>query len=163
MTTEPSTTPPDRETHEVDPERLDPGEWSHTSDRWIGRGDIAASYCADRIGMSNAIRKPFEWRGRLWVCTGTQHPSGHAEVYAIVEPHQFPRAATTYAEKVRDAEAARKDPHGFYDGMTVKHGGKTFVVCGPPVAIVPGRTQQASLFDASADPQPRPAGKGRAR
>ncbi|MBL0922088.1 MAG: hypothetical protein IBJ10_08155, partial [Phycisphaerales bacterium] len=58
----------------------------------------------------------------------------------------FDGAATTYAEKTRDSEAARKDPLGFYHGMTVRHGGKQWVMCGPPIGFKPGPPAQADLF-----------------
>jgi hypothetical protein len=46
---------------------------------------------------------------------------------------------TNYRDKTgtaEGAEAARNDPNGFYDRMTVKHGGQQFVLCGPEVQIV---------------------------
>jgi hypothetical protein len=33
-------------------------------------------------------------------------------------------------------EVARSDPNGFYDQMTVKHGGQEFVLCGSKVQIM---------------------------
>jgi hypothetical protein len=48
----------------------------------------------------------------------------------------FTGKTTTYSEKTdraEDAEAARNDPNGFYHGMTIKHGGESFVLCGPPI------------------------------
>lgn len=57
-------------TIEVPPSRLAPGEWSHELIRQIGEGDIHASYSADRIAMSNAVRRPFQHAGARWVCVG---------------------------------------------------------------------------------------------
>jgi hypothetical protein len=51
----------------------------------------------------------------------------------------FNGTPTTYHDKSGTsecAEAARNDPNGFYDRMTVKHGGQQFVLCGPEVQIV---------------------------
>jgi len=54
-------------TYAVYPARLAWGQWCHKTDRQIGRGDIHASYSADRIGMNQPIRQPFPWKGSLWV------------------------------------------------------------------------------------------------
>jgi len=54
----------------------------------------------------------------------------------------FSGTPTNYRDKTGAAEgaaAARNDPNGFYDHMTVKHGGQEFVLCGPEVEIVAGQ------------------------
>ena len=41
---------------------------------------------------------------------------------------------------------ARHDPNGFYHGMTVNHGGKPYVLSGPPAELEPGEPRQMELF-----------------
>ncbi len=45
--------------HIVDPSRLASGQWCHKAEKQIGEGDIRASYSADRIGMSQPVRRPW--------------------------------------------------------------------------------------------------------
>jgi hypothetical protein len=133
----------------IDPARLASGEWCHRTDRTIGQGDINASYSADRIGMGQPIRRPFAWRGGLWVYVGGSSRGKatiSAEAYRLTHPSVFDGELTTYREKTMDGDAARGDPKGFYHGMSVKHGGADFVLCGPPVTFIPGQTEQLSLF-----------------
>ena len=132
----------------IDPARLASGAWCHRAERTIGEGDIHAAYSADRIGMGQPVRRPFTWRGGLWVCTGISSHGRNvsAEAYRLTPPAVFDGAPTTYREKTMDGDAARGDAKGFYHGMTVKHGGADFVLCGPPVTFVPGQTEQLSLF-----------------
>ncbi len=106
-----------------------------------------ASYSAERIGMDQPIRKPFEWRGALWVCVGTSHRGAPAaECYRLAHPHNFAGTPTTYAEKTRDGDAARADPLGFYHGMRVRCAGQTLILHGPPARFIPGQRAQLSLF-----------------
>jgi hypothetical protein len=139
---------PQVETFSVDPARLASGEWRHDLQKTIGRGDINASYSADRIGMGQPIRKPFEWRGGLWVCVSMTYLKGvvSAEAYRLVHPARFSREPVSYAQKTRDGYAARHDANGFYHGMTVKHAGALMVLCGPPARIEPGVALQMDLF-----------------
>ena len=133
----------------IDPARLASGEWCHRAEKQIGQGDINASYSADRIGMGQPVRKPFSWQGGLWVCVGNHYRGKDtlsAEAYRLAHPATFDGKPLTYAEKTRDGDAARADANGFYHGMTVKHAGATFVLCGPPVTFVAGQTEQLSLF-----------------
>jgi hypothetical protein len=131
-------------THAVDPARLRWGAWCHRTEKNVGQGDIAGSYSADRIGMGEPLRKPFEWKGSLWVCVGQSHDS--AEAYRLTHPQTFHGTALTYRDKTADGEAARNDPDGFYHGMAVKHAGTTFVLSGPPALLVAGETVQLDLF-----------------
>jgi hypothetical protein len=133
---------------EVDPARLAPGAWCHKAEKTLGQGDIYGSYSADRIGMNQPVRKPFEWRGSLWACVGMSGRGGvrQAEAYRLVHPQGFSDAPTTYREKTRDGDAARGDPQGFYHGMTVRHAGQTIVLQGPPATFVPGQIAQLDLF-----------------
>jgi len=94
------------------------------------------------------VRKPFEWRGGLWVCVSIHYLKGDvtAEAYRLIHPAGFSGGPVSYAQKTRDGEAARSDPNGFYHGMTVKHAGALMVLSGPPVRIEQGATMQMDLF-----------------
>ena len=132
----------------VDPARLAPGQWCHRREKTLGEGDIHASYSADRIGMGQPVRKPFLWEGKPWVCTGMSWLKGavSAEAYRLAHPAVFDGTPVSYGQKTADSDAARADPMGFYHGMTVRHGGASFVLCGPPLILVPGQAEQLSLF-----------------
>lgn len=147
----------DLETHEVDADRLKHGEWSHDTEKLIGEGDIVGSYSGDRIGMGQPIRRPFTWRGELWVCTSIAGGKGpiEAEAYRLIDPDSFKGAATTYVEKTRDAEAARADPMGFYHGVAIVCRGRKMVLAGPPVWLIPSAVPQAGLFDGIAKEKSR--------
>jgi hypothetical protein len=136
------------DTYAVDPARFRAGEWCHRAQKTIGQGDISASYSAERIGMNQPIRKPFDWKGALWVCVGMTFCNGtqSAEAYRLVHPQLFKGEPLTYAAKTADADAARADPEGFYHGMIVRHAGQSFVLCGPPVTLVPGASEQLELW-----------------
>jgi len=133
----------------VDPARLASGRWCHRAEKTLGKGDIAGSYSADRIGMGQPVRKPFSFEGALWTCVGTG-PYGdgllYAEAYRLVHQVAFKDTPVSYAERVANGDYARADPNGFYHGMRVRHAGQDFVLCGPPVIFVPGETQQLVLF-----------------
>src|SRR5580704_2679792 len=130
--------------HSVDPARLRWGTWRHRVEKVLGEGDIAASYSADRIGLGEPLRKPFEWKGSLWVCVSRSDQK--AEAYRITHPQAFSGEPLSYRAKVTDSGAARSDPNGFYHGMSVTHAGTTFVLCGPPAMFVAGETRQMDLF-----------------
>jgi hypothetical protein len=146
MTTEQQQTAP--AVFPVDPSRLAPGEWRHDLQKTIGRGDIYASYSAMQIGMNQPVRKPFAWKGGLWVCVSITSKGGDvsAEVYRLVHPQAFAGQATSYRDKTLDGGAARNGPNGFYHGMSVKHGGGVMVLCGPPASLVCGEAEQMDLF-----------------
>jgi len=146
-----------RVVHEVDPARLAPGRWCHERDAEIGEGDIAGSYSADKIAMENAVRKPFRWNGAPHVSTGSFGAGERLvhEAYRLVDASVFKGAPTTYAEKSKDGEAARRDPMGFYHGMTVRQGGRQLVMCGPPVGFKAGPSPQADLFAGLQSPRTR--------
>lgn len=135
-------------TIKVPPSRLATGSWSHELDRQTGEGDIRASYSADRIGMAQPVRRPFNHEGGRWVCVGF-YPGAIAEAYRLTHPSAFDGTPTTYGQKVHanGGRDARSDPMGFYHGMTVRSGGEELVLCGPPVRFVPGEELQRSLFD----------------
>jgi hypothetical protein len=143
MTKQTDNTSDDR-CHAVDPDRLAAGEWSHTSNRQIGEGDIHASYSADRIGMGKPVRKPFRFAGGLWVCVGCSGKG--AEAYRLSRLSEFVGETFDYGERVRDGQAGRSDPLGFYHGMRVCHAGQEFILTGPAVRFVAGEREQLSLF-----------------
>ena len=134
----------------VDPARLQPGAWSHRQNRQIGEGDISASYSADRIGLSKPVRKPFRWQGGLCIAVSKHSVDGThtAEAYKLISVDHFAGEPTTYRDKTADAESARRDPNGFYHGMTVRHAGRDLVLVGPPVCFIEGPVRQPGLFDA---------------
>jgi hypothetical protein len=133
------------EIHPVDPARLQHGTWSHEHDETIGEGDIMASYSGDTIAMESRVRKPFQYKGRLWVCVGTRGRGGvmEAEAYRLTLAAAFAKA-TTYREKlsIDNGDCARNDPQGFYHGMAVQAGGQAMVMCGPPALFVADEAQR---------------------
>jgi len=132
------------ETFDVDPSRLALGQWSHEFNETVREGDIAASYCADTIALEKKTRKPFIFRGDLWVAVS--RCGGVAEAYRLVPIDDFNAAAVGYSEKTKDCEAARGDPDGFYHGVGVKFRKDWFVLNGPPAVFIPGQVQQPGLF-----------------
>jgi hypothetical protein len=144
-----STSEADQLVYAVDPARLRPGGWCRRRQRMIGEGDIAAAYSADKIGMGAPVRKPFEWQGSLWVTVGTNHLEPSAKAYRLIDPAVFDGEPTTYGAKTRDSEAARRDPLGFYHGLSVRQAGRTLLLCGPPALFVEGESEQLDLFGAA--------------
>ena len=132
----------------VDPARLRSGKWCHRAEKTIGQGDISASYSGDRIGMGKPLRKPFSWKGGLWVCVGGSYRGNEivAKAYRLTHPQLFEGNPVTYAEKTADGDAARDDPNGFYHGMKVTCAGVDYVLAGPPISFVPGQCEQLDLF-----------------
>lgn len=114
--------------------RLKSGYWCHTANRQQDQGDIRAAYSADLIAMENRIRRPFRLQGWLCVTVGLRNqPEEHAVAYQLLELSAFDGVSTTYGQ--RDHDAARQSTEGFYHGMTVKHGKRTYVLVGPPIVI----------------------------
>lgn len=105
------------------------------------KGDIAAAYSADMIGMKNQVRSPFRFQGGLWVCTSI---GTHCEAYRLVPLEQFDEVARLYREKSRNGDAARNDPNGFYHGMKVQHRRQWFVLQGPPHSPSPGNATRCA-------------------
>jgi len=130
-------------THAVEPGRLDRGKWSHEFNKQVGEGDIAASYSADAIGMRGTVRRPFVFRGDLWVNVG--QGSSVVKAYRLV-PIDDGAGRTEYRDKTRDCEAARANPMGFYHGIAVRYRSDWFVLTGPPACFVPGAHEQPGLF-----------------
>lgn len=133
----------------VDPARLTHGTYCHDTEEEIGEGDIVASYSADRICTGASIRKPFGWKGGLWVCVSIQGRGDGTqtlEAYRLTPACAFTNDATTYSRKVSidHGKFARNDPHGFYHGMTVQSGSENMVLTGPPALFVADETQRAA-------------------
>ncbi len=129
-------------TRDVNPARLAWGTFDHQQNDYVNEGDIPASYSGDSIAMGQPVRKPFRMDGEMWVAIGLSNRG--AQAYRLCPLRIFNGIPTTYPEKTGSAalaEAARNDPNGFYDRMTVKHGGKEFVLCGPEVQIVAGQSE----------------------
>ncbi len=96
--------------------RLTHGTYCHDTEQEIGEGDIVGSYSADRICENDSIRKPFAWKGGLWVCISFQSRDGIQTVkaYRLSPPTLFAGEPTTYRRKVSidDGDFARHDPQG---------------------------------------------------
>jgi hypothetical protein len=123
------------------------------------RGDINASYSADRIASGQPVRKPFQHDGTLWVCTGisgsglTASGSTEHEAYRLIPVRAFEGKPTSYSERTGTADAAetaRHDPKGFYHGIVVKFTGEALVLRGPPLRFVPSNAP----LRPGADPEP---------
>jgi hypothetical protein len=122
---------------EVNPARLAWGIFDHAKSDYVNEGDIPASYSGDCIAMGQPVRKPFRMDGEMWVAIGLSNDGARA--YRLCPMRIFNGTPTNYHDKsgsAERAEEARNDPNGFYDRMTVKHGGQQFVLCGPEVKIV---------------------------
>lgn len=136
---------------EVDPARLCMGEWSHVKQRVLGKGDIAASYSAEKIAYGKPIRPPFHWQGMLMVNTSACLNRGNdsREAYRLIPLEQFEGDPCTYRERGLQMDAARCDPHGFYHGMIVTWRGRVMVLSGPPIIFIAGKPLQQELFPIS--------------
>jgi len=151
--------PYDADNTETPPERS-PNCAVHAARLQHDRGDINASYSADRIASGLPVRKPFQHDGTLWVCTSitgsglTASGSTEHEAYRLIPVRAFDGKPTSYSEKTGTAdaaEAARSDPKGFYHGMVVKLAGEAHVLRGPPLKFVPSNAPSRP----GADPEPR--------
>ncbi len=128
---------------EVDPARLARGFYDHKAEDYIEVGDIHASYSGDCIATGQPVRKPFRYERELWLTVGLSGSGdgthiATASAYRLLPVRLYKRTPMTYEAKTRQdqGEAARNDPRGFYEGVTVKHGGQVFVLCGPEVQFV---------------------------
>ena len=136
--------------HRVEPDRFKTGYWCERRHRMIGIGDIRASYSAAAIAANEPVRKPFTWQGHNWISVGETPHDGASSVkaYRLIHPRWFDGEVLPYDEKSTGerAEQARRDPNGFYHGMSVRFAGVTMVLCGPPVLFSPGPKRQLELF-----------------
>ena len=119
--------------------RLATGIWK--GERETGEGDIHASYSADLISMTGKIRTPFRHGSYLWACVaivGRGDRGQELEAYRLTPAALFPEPVTSYSAKVavNRGDTARNDPSGFYHGMSVEHGGKRWVLTGPPSLFI---------------------------
>lgn len=132
----------------VDPARLAAGSWCPGRERTIGGGDISASYSAERIGLGEPVRRPFSWRGGLYVCVGIQYSESRlsAQAYRLCAPQHFAGPSVSYPERCANGDAARSDPLGFYHGIRITHAGREYVLCGPEATFLPDESWQLALF-----------------
>lgn len=110
------------------------------------RGDIHRSYSADLIATSERVRAPFRHSGQTWVCVSivgkalTRSGFTELQAYRLTPEALYVGMPTTYRARTSTAdaaEAARNDPSGFYNGISVRLGSEAFVLTGPPVHFVP--------------------------
>lgn len=93
------------------------------------------------MASAGKIRKAFRWQAQSMVTVSffRQSDLEQAEAFQLIPLRAIIGTPITCAEKIGTvdrADAARNDPRGFYHGMTVKQGRKTFVLVGPPVVFV---------------------------
>jgi hypothetical protein len=120
-------------------DRLAPGDWSG------GKKSSEAIFTDRTAGTASLrgrpVRAPFKFRGELWLCVGMGGAGGiqEAKAYRLVPRQMFRARPTTYHDKtaIEGGDAARNDPMGFYHGVSVKWGGETLILMGPPVKFVP--------------------------
>lgn len=138
------------EVFRVDRARLRHGQWRLDIGTRVGEGDICQSYSADLIALKSRIRKPFEFRGQIWVCVGLVGRKDDlvAKAYRLTSRSVFDGDVTTYAEITERSELARSRPQGFYHGMVVLRGSETWILTGPPVLFKPAAEVQLELFAA---------------
>lgn len=108
------------------------------------------------------LRRPVVANGRRFVLLGFSTYDIHRrefEVYEVVDASTFRGKMFTHREKMHyeppkakyrtawgcTGEYARRDPNGFYHGMTAKLAGKAVVVKGPPVLLVAADTVRTNL------------------
>jgi hypothetical protein len=126
-------------------------------------GPIPASYSADRISDGRPIREPFEHGGNLWCCISisgksiTTSGEYELEAYRLLPVEMFTGTPTTYTEKlaIDNGDAARGDPKGFYDSISVSFRNNTYILAGPPATFIASsepvrpdvaQTEQLTLF-----------------
>jgi hypothetical protein len=96
------------------------------------------------------IRKPFFWKGELYVCTGSTGAS--CQCHHVVPADKWTGEKLTYADK------AKSQPGSFtYAGILVKHGKTEYVLTGTTLTIL--RATQPEVPKAEA-PAPGQAGLG---
>ena len=80
----------------------------------------------------------------------TESGESEHEAYRLTLPSQFIGVPTNYRARTGEAgaaDAARRDPYGFYHGISVKHGSEAFVMAGPPVRFVADKTPARPVPD----------------
>jgi len=107
---------------------------------------VKASYSADTLSdhHRHSIRRPFEFRGHWYVCTGgVSWRTGRSEeeAYRLLPLADFPEPASYYAKNRPGfegdwAENRRNQPEGFYHGMKCDRGKVPWVLAGPPILFV---------------------------
>jgi hypothetical protein len=136
------------------------GKWVRYDSR---RCAIDMAYSADVFAQSNgSIRKPVALGNELFTYMGgtTWDFKCAVGAWKLVAPEEFSGPTFTYNEKCAIPHSdddycggayCRRDPMGFYHGMTAKHGKQTYVIQGPKVFLLRGpreakKQKQKSLF-----------------
>ena len=120
---------------------------------------VSGSYSADRIAEKSPVRKPFKYKGKFYISSGSAvggklDPRHKEKTYQIVPRGEFKGTPLWYGKRIQPgddwAEQRRQHPDGFYHGMLIKHGGAEFVMVGPPLIFVEKEgslaTKQLALF-----------------
>ncbi len=100
------------------------------------------SYSADKIATAGAIKKPFEFNGKKFICTaGTS--SGidgqiSVEAYEVVPESEWAAETITYSQTDRNA------PLGSYHSLQVKQGKDYFVLVGPKIEFKRKESQEVA-------------------
>ena len=115
------------------------------------------SYSADKI-VDDKIRTPVEWRGRLWVGTGSLGSKAggteFVELIQVVPAGEFKGKTTTYAR------ATAGEKNGKYPGIKVACGGAEYVLAKPEWTAVPdGKAKPAAAKPAKAAKAAKAKGK----
>lgn len=107
---------------------------------------VSESYSADRIAEKSPVRKPFKYKGKFYISSGSSvggkiDPRHTEQAYQIVPRGEFKGTPLWYGQRLETwggdwAEQRRQQPEGFYHGMLIKHGGTEFVMVGPPLIFV---------------------------
>lgn len=111
---------PNREHVAVEPERVAYGP---------EKGDIVASYSADKLMLGKGVREPFSFRGALWVAIGIGSGGGQAtvaECYRVVPPRAFKGAFRDRGKRDED----HRHQFGSYHGDKTKHRGADVMLAG---------------------------------
>jgi hypothetical protein len=100
-----------------------------------------ASYSADKIG-ENKIKTPVEWRGRLWVATGSFGSGAggteSVDLRQVVPVGEFKGKTTNYAGAYK---AGKVETGGelSYVGIKVSAGGAEYVLASPKWMAIPAK------------------------
>lgn len=101
---------------------------------------ISEAYSADIICYSDRIKKPFEYRGKLYTTVGVwwQGYDGmkQADIIEVVDPSAFEGEILTYRTKEGTS----------YHGIAVKCGKNKYVMKGERIVVRASDTKQLNLF-----------------
>ena len=132
----------------VSSDRFAPGRWCHLRNKMTQEGDISAAFSADLIASHARVRNPFRLQRWLCITTSVEHgPRSFATAYRMIPADCFKGTTTSYYGKryPQDGDYRRSERHGFYHSIAVQHGGKSYVLCGPPVDMVAGHPEPTQI------------------